>query len=162
MDVLERVLGGPKQRAEYEDFINRYEQGSPYSAIDDREAVDRYQQMAPQLSRDQYRASAEDAFARLSPAERADFSRWLRTRAVQQGVAVQDYDLNDDGIDDRVQHDPGELAEMTTRVQERQPNIFEQLLGKGGTRGMFDNPIAKIATAGIAAMAAQRLLGGRR
>jgi hypothetical protein len=162
MDVLERVFGGPKQRTEYEDFINRYEQGSPYQSLDAREAVDRYQQVAPQLSRDEYRSSAEDAFARLSPAERAEFSRWLRTRARQQGVSVPEFDLNDDGIDDRAQNDPGQLAEMTTRVQERQPNIFEQLLGKGGTGGMFDNPIAKIATAGIAAMAAQKLLGARR
>jgi hypothetical protein len=51
---------------------------------------------------------------------------------------------------------------MTTRVRDKEPNIFEQILGKGGTGGMFDNPIAKIATAGIAAMAAQKLLGGRR
>jgi hypothetical protein len=161
MDLLEKVLGGEK-KTEYEDFINRYEKGSPYDSIDDREAVDRYGQIAPQLSRDQYRDSAQDAFARLSPSERADFSRWLRTRANERGVSVQDYDLNDDGIDDRMQNDPRELAEMTTRVRDSEPNIFQQILGKGGTGGMFDNPIAKIATAGIAAMAAQRLLGGRR
>jgi hypothetical protein len=161
MDLLEKVLGGEK-KTEYEDFINRYEKGSPYDSIDDREAVDRYGQIAPQLSRDQYRDSAQDAFARLSPSERADFSRWLRTRASERGVSVQEYDLNDDGIDDRMQNDPRELAEMTTRVRDSEPNIFQQILGKGGTGGMFDNPIAKIATAGIAAMAAQRLLGGRR
>lgn len=162
MDLLERVFGEPKQRTEYEDFINRYEQGSPYSSIDDREALDKYQQVTPNLSRDQYKSSAEDAFARLSPAERAEFSQWLRTRAAQKGVSVPDYDLNDDGIDDRAQNSPGELAEMTTQVHEKQPSIFEQILGKGGTGGTFDNPIVKIATAGIAAMAAQKLLGGRR
>jgi hypothetical protein len=162
MDLLERVLGRPEKRTEYEDFINRYEQGSPYTSIDDREAVDRYHEVTPQLTRDEYKASAEAAFSRLSPAERAEFSQWLRTRANAQGVKVADYDLNDDGIDDRMQRNPGELAEMTTRVHDKEPNILEQLLGKGGTGGMFDNPIAKIATAGIAAMAAQRLLGGRR
>ncbi|HET9522126.1 MAG TPA: hypothetical protein VFO73_13845 [Candidatus Limnocylindrales bacterium] len=162
MDLLERVLGRPEKRTEYEDFINRYEQGSPYTSIDDREAVDRYHEVTPQLTRDEYKASAEAAFSRLSPAERAEFSQWLRTRANAQGVKVPDYDLNDDGIDDRMQRNPGELAEMTTRVHDKEPNILEQLLGKGGTGGMFDNPIAKIATAGIAAMAAQRLLGGRR
>jgi hypothetical protein len=162
MDLLERVLGRPEKRTEYEDFINRYEQGSPYTSIDDREAVDRYHEVTPQLTRDEYKASAEAAFSRLSPAERAEFSQWLRTRANAQGVTVPDYDMNDDGIDDRMQRNPGELAEMTTRVHDKEPNIFEQLLGKGGTGGMFDNPIAKIATAGIAAMAAQRILGGRR
>ena len=162
MDLLERVLGGQKQQGEYRDFIDRFDRGSPYDSIDDREAVERYEQVAPQLSRDQYRQSAEDAFGRLTPAERAEFSHWLRTKAQQRGVSVPDYDLDDDGIDDRMQRDPGQLAEMTTQLREREPNVFEQLLGKGGTGGPLDNPIAKVALAGIAAMAAQRLLGGRR
>ena len=162
MDLLDRVLGTPEKRAEYQDFIERYDRGSPYDSIDDREALDRYQQVTPELSRDQYRDSASETFSRLSPEERAEFSQWLRTRTSAQGVSVPDYDLNDDGIDDRAQKDPGELAEMTTRVREQQPSIFEQILGKGGTGGAFDNPIAKIAIAGIAAMAASKLMGGRR
>ena len=91
MDLLERVLGRPEQRTEYEDFIDRFEKGSPYDGIDDREAVDRYERVTPELSRSQYRESAEEAFDRLSPAERAEFSHWLRTRANQRGVTVPDY-----------------------------------------------------------------------
>ena len=162
MDLLERVLGGPQQRTEYQDFIDRFGRGSPYDSIPDDEAADRYQRVTPQLSRDQYRDAAADAFAKLSPQERAEFSHWLRTRASQQGVALPDYDLNDDGIDDRAQADPNDLAEMTTQVRDREPNLLEQLLGTGGTGGRYDNPIAKIALAGITAMAAQRLVGGRR
>jgi hypothetical protein len=162
MDLLERVLGGSNKQTEYRDIIDRFQRGSPYDSIPEDEALDRYRQVTPELSRDQYRDSATDAFSRLSPTERAEFSRWLRTRATQQGVSVPDYDLNDDGIDDRMQDDPRDLAEMTTRVRETEPNILEQLLGKGGTGGKFDNPIAKIALAGITAMAAQRLMGGRR
>ena len=162
MDLLERVLGSPEKRTEYQDFIDRYDRGSPYDSINDREAVDRYQQVTPELSRDQYRVSAAEAFSKLSPQERHEFSQWLRTRANAQGVSVPDYDLNDDGIDDRAQGDPGDLAEMTTRVREKDPSIFEQILGKGGTGGTFDNPIAKIAVAGIAAMAASKLMGVRR
>jgi hypothetical protein len=162
MDLLERVFGGPDKRNQFQDFIDKFQKGSsPYDDIDDREAVDRYGQIAPELSRDQYRESAADAFGRLSPQERSEFSHWLRNRASERGVSVPDYDLNDDGIDDRMQNDPGELAEMTTRVREREPNLFEQILGKGGTGGRFDNPIAKIAVAGIAAMAASKLMGRR-
>ena len=161
MDLLERVLGSPEKRTEYQDFIERYDAAPPYDTIEDREAVDRYGQVTPELSRDQYRDAARTRSA-SSPAERAEFSRWLRTRATERGVSVPDYDLNDDGIDDRAQNDPGELAEVTTRVREQEPNIFEQILGKGGTGGRFDNPIVKMAVAGIAAMAASRLMGARR
>ena len=70
--------------------------------------------------------------------------------------------LNDDGIDDRAQQDPGVLADMTTRMRTDQPNILEQLLGKSGTGGTFNNPLAKIALAGITAFAAQKIMGARR
>ena len=56
---------------------------------------------------------------------------------------MPDYDLNDDGIDDRAQQDPGVLADMTTRVRTNEPNILEQVLGKSGTGGTFNNPLAR-------------------
>ena len=161
MDFLNDLLGGGRKQ-QYEDFATRYQNGPPYDTIGDDEALERYSELSPNLSREDYRQSAEQAFTRLSPEERGEFSRWLRTRSQQQGVSVPDYDLNDDGIDDRMQQDPGQLAEMTTRMHDQNPNILEQLLGKGGTGGRFDNPIAKIALAGITAFAAQRLMGGRR
>ena len=124
--------------------------------------LQRYKELAPELSEDDYRASAQESYSQLTPQERSEFSRWLRTRTQQQGIQVPDYDLNDDGIDDRAQHDPGVLADMTTRMRTQQPNILEQLLGKGGTGGTFDNPIAKVVLAGLTAFAAQKLMGARR
>jgi hypothetical protein len=161
MDMLNDLLGGSRKQ-QYEDLATRYQDGPPYDTIGDDEAYERYHELGPNLSRDDYRQSAEEAFSRMSPEERREFSHWLRTRSKQQGVTVQDYDLDDDGIDDRMQQNPGELAEMTTRMRDRDPNILEQLLGKGGTGGRFDNPIAKIALAGITAFAAQKLMGSRR
>lgn len=161
MQILDDILGGSRKR-EYEDFATRYQNAPPYDTIGDDEALERYSELSPNLSHDDYRQSAEQAFSRLSPQERTEFSRWLRTKSQEQGVSVPDYDLNDDGIDDRMGQDPGQLAEMTTRMHDRDPNIFEQLLGKGGTGGTFDNPIVKIALAGITAFAAQKLMGGRR
>ncbi len=161
MDLLNDFLTGNRKQ-QYEDFATRYQNGPPYDTIGDDEALERYSELSPNLSHDDYRQSAEQAFTRLSPQERVEFSRWLRTKSQQQGVSVPDYDLNDDGIDDRMQQDPGQLAEMTTRIHDEDPNIFEQLLGKGGTGGQFDNPIVKVALAGITAFAAQRLMGALR
>ena len=161
MQILDEILGGSRKQ-QYEDFATRYQNAPPYDTIGDDEALERYSELSPNLSREDYRQSAEQAFTRLSPEERAEFSRWLRTKSQEQGVSVPDYDLNDDGIDDRMQRDPGQLAEMTTRMHDQNPNILEQLLGKGGTGGRFDNPIVKIALAGITAFAAQRLMGAAR
>jgi hypothetical protein len=161
MDMLERLVGGPQQQGELQDFANRVQQGQ-HDQVSDQETVQRYQQVAPALTTDQYRDSAEEAFAKLSPDERAQFSEWLRTHAQQQGVTLPGHDLNDQSLDTRAQEDPAHLADVTAQLHQQQPNILEQLMGRGGTGGTFDNPIAKMAFAGIAAMAAQKLMGGRR
>lgn len=156
MDMFKDLLGGgagsDDKRSEYEDFIGRYEQGSPYDGIGDDEAVQRYHEVDQRLDDDQYRDSAEAAFARLSPQERQEFARYMQTRAKSSG-----FDDFDAGRGD----DPAELARMTSQVRQKDPNMLEQLMGRGGTGGPLDNPIAKAAFAGIAAMAASKFMGRR-
>jgi hypothetical protein len=67
-----------------------------------------------------------------------------------------------DGIDGRYQ-DPRMLAQVTSRMERQQPGIRGQLLGGGGggADGMLDNPLAKAALAGVAAMAIKRIAGAR-
>ncbi len=160
LDFLQNLLGGGQQRQEYHDFVNRYDQGPPWAGISDQEAVHRYQQVAPQLPPDTYQQSAEEAFARMSPQQRQEFARYLQQRSQQHGVDFPDF--NRDGIDDRYQ-DPGQLARVTSRMEQQQPGILGDLLGGGGGGGgsMLNNPLAKAALAGIAAMAAQRFLSGQ-
>jgi len=154
MDLLNSILGDSQKRSQYDDFIGRYRQGTPYDGIDDDEAVQRYEEVTPQLSDEDYEESAEKAFSQLSPDERREFAQFMRQRAQQRGIP----DFDGDGIDDRMQ-DPRELAQMTSKVRQRDPNVLEQLMGKGGTGGPLDNPIAKIAFAGIAAFAASKIMG---
>ena len=75
MDLLERVLGSPEKRTEYQDFIDRYDAAPPYDTIEDREAVDRYRQVTPELSRDQYRDAAANAFGKALPRRSVPSSR---------------------------------------------------------------------------------------
>ena len=178
MDVLQNILGGGQQRQQYQEFINRYDQGAPYDGISDEEALSRYQQVAPQLPPDVYQESAREAFARLSPQERMQLGRYLQQQTRQQGHNFPD--LNRDGIDDRLQ-DPNYLAQVTGQMHQQQPNLLGQLLGGalgggamggGGTMGgamgggggvgdLLNNPIAKAALAGIAATAVKRMMSGR-
>ena len=154
---LQNLLGGGQQRQEYQDYVNRYDQGHPSQGYSNQEVADRYQQVARQLPPDVYQQSAEEAFNRMSPQERQEFGRYLQQRGQQQGMSFPD--MNQDGVDDRLQ-DPRELARMTTRMHEQQPDMLSQLLGgKSGTA--LDNPMVKAAAAGIAAMAARKILTGR-
>lgn len=163
MDLLQNLLGGGQQRREFEDFMGRYDQGSPYDGISGEEAYNRFQQVAPQLPPDMFEDSARDAFGRMSPQERMQFGQLLRQRAQQQNYQFPD--MNQDGIDDRYQ-DPSYLAQMTGRMQRQQPGLLGQLLGGGqqsvggGLGDMLSNPLAKAALGGIAAMAVRRMMSG--
>ena len=108
--------------------------------------------------------AAQAAFARMSPEERAEFGRYMAEQAQRQG---HDFiDLNQDGIDDRLQ-DPDYLARTTTQAHQKEPGLLGQLFGgsgghsSGGTGGgMLRSPLAKGVLGGIAAYGLSRMLGG--
>jgi len=166
MDLLQNLLGGGQQRQQYQDFVQRYDQGHPSEGYSGQEVMQRYQQVAANLPPQQFEESAAQAFARLTPEERRQFGLFLQQRAQQQGISVPD--LNQDGIDDRFQQDPRALAQMTSRMEQQQPGLLGQLLGgnggggSGGVGEMLNNPLAKAALAGIAAMAVKNMLGNQR
>ena len=162
MNLLQSILGGAQQQQDYQDFIQRYDRGAPWEGISDREALERYQQVAPQLPPGMYQDSSEQAFRQLTPQQRLEFGRYLQRQAPQYGFGGQD--LNGDGIEDRFQ-DPAYLSQVTGRMHEQQPGLLGQVLGGalggggGGAGSLLSSPIAKAALAGIAAVAAQRYLG---
>jgi hypothetical protein len=160
MNILEQILGSGQQRQQYQDFTQRYDNGAPWDGISDQEAIERYQQVAPRLTPDMYQQSAQEAFSRLTPQQRMQFGQYLQQQARQQNVQVPD--LDQDGVDDRFQ-DPSYLAQVTGRMDQQQPGLLGQLLGGDGAGGqsILENPIAKAALAGIAAVAVKKMMGGR-
>lgn len=164
------------QRTKAQDFVSRYEQGSPYDKIGDDEVLNNYQSVAGRLSPQEFEDSAAEAYARLSPEERRQFAQYLQ----QQG-----------GTDLAHTDDPRQLAQYTSRMQAEQPNGLAGLLGGGGgglggmlggsggggglgsmlggalggqsqsQGGALQNPMAKAVMGGIAAMAMKKMMGGR-
>ena len=151
MDMLQQVLGG-QSREQVDDFVRRYDRGSPWDGIDDDEALQQYRRVTPALSDDQYVAAAQESFSRLSPEQRAEFGGWLQQEARRRGSPVPD--LDGDGI-----QDASRLAGATNQLRQQQPGLLEGLLGGAG--GGLGSPIAKAALGGIAAMAASKVIGGR-
>ena len=155
----------------YHDFANRYQQ-SPQD-VSHQEAVNNYHQVAPQLPPAVYQQAAQDAFARMSPEERMQFGRYVAQQTQQQGYNF--IDMNQDGIDDRLQ-DPNFLAQKTTQVQQEEPGLLGRLFGGGdeeqpsgvpmapppseSSGGMLSSPLAKGALGGIAAFGISRMLSG--
>ncbi len=164
MDFLKAIFGGGQESEhDYRNFVNRYEQGLPHEGYSDEEVSSRYQQVSRHLPPDLYQQSAQEVFSRMSPQQRMQFGQYLQQQARQQNFNFPD--LNQDGIDDRLQ-DPRYLAQATGRIHQQQPDMLGQLLNgaagslMGGNRGgnALNNPLAKGAMAGIAAMAVKHLM----
>jgi hypothetical protein len=176
MSIFDQILGGGQQQQEYQDFVNRYDQGSPWEGITDQEALDRYGQIAPQLSQDQYVDAAQHAFAQMSPDQRMEFGQFVQQQAMQQGISLPGMGGGMGGF-----QDPGFLAQMAGMLFQQQPGLLSQILGGSmggmmgggmmgggmlggnamGGGGMLNSPIARAALAGIAAMAVKRMMGRR-
>lgn len=159
---------GRRRRAT--DFVDRYERGAPYEGIGDDEVIQNYRAVAGRLSPQEYEEAASEAFQRMSREERREYKRMLR----EQGGAQ--FDDDDD--------DPRTLARSTAqyRQQSSGDDPLASLFGGGGlggmmggalggglmgggggssSGGMLNNPIAKAALGGIAAVAMKRMMGGR-
>jgi hypothetical protein len=175
MDSFSNLLDGDR-REELLDFAERYERGAPYDDISEEEAVSRYREVFPELSGEDYRHSAREAFSRMEPEERVEFGKQLRDQSLQQGYDFPDLPDANDG-ENRFQ-DPGYLAQVTARMRREQPDLLEGLIGDGGAGlvggmmgegmtggegasgdgGMLGNPVAKAALAGIAAIGVKRIV----
>jgi hypothetical protein len=157
LDMLQSVLGGGQKRQEYEEFVNRYDKGEPHEGISEDEAASRYQEVSSQLSDDDYELSAREAFERMSPEQRRQLAQMVRRQGREKNVRLDQFDAADDERD----ADPAELARMTRHVRKQQPGGLAALLGGGGgggVAGILSNPVAKSALAGVAAMAAKKVL----
>jgi hypothetical protein len=76
---------------------------------------------------DKYLQKAKEVFARMSPEGRVRFGRYLGEKAQQQGHTF--IDLNEDGIDDRLQ-DPTFLAHKTNQIRQEQPGLLSNIFGR--------------------------------
>lgn len=164
MGILDDLLGSGQVRNQFQDFVKRYEQGNPAEGYTDQEVIERYRDVAHAVPPDQYAQAAQEALARLSPEERAEFVKMLQERARTRGVALPQ----------RMGADPKDLGQVVTDLHEK-PGQLRDLLGGddsqapqgagagAGTSALTNvlaSPLAKAALAGIAAMIVRRVTQG--
>ena len=169
MNMLENLLGGGQQQADYQNFVNRYDQGAPHEGYSGQEVMDRYSQVAPNLPSNSYMQAAEQAFERMPPQQRQEFGQFLQQQAQQNNVNIPQFSQ---GASPEQFQNSGFLAQALGSVHQQQPGLVGQLLGgvmggggstggSGGVGGVLSNPAAKAALAGIAAMAVKQFMGQR-
>lgn len=167
---MDQILGGlfggnddddePTRRNRANDFVQRYQQGAPEDDIDGMEAMQNYRQVSDNLSPDEYEDAAREAFGRMQPNQRQQFGQMLQQQMGGQG-----------GQGGPVE-DPRELAGLTRQFRQQQPGGLASLFGGGGgnSRGgndgggigdMLQNPIARAALGGVAAIAMQKMFNKR-
>lgn len=126
MGFLENLLGSTQHQQDYQNFVDRYEQGPPHEGYSGQEVMDRYQQVAPNVPQDTYRQAAEEAFSRLTPEQRTQFVQHLQQQASDRGLNYPD--LNRPTADERFQ-DPQFLAQTVSGMHQQQPGLLGQILG---------------------------------
>ena len=143
MGLLDDLTNGGQPRDEYQDFVGPYDQGAPYDGISPEEAQSRHDQLAQQLSPDDYGQAAQSAFGDLSPDQRTEIGQQLADHAQRQGI-------EGDQIGNAQQGDPTSMGALAGMLHGQSPGALGQLLG-GGQAGTG-------ALAGIVANAARRFL----
>lgn len=186
MSFLNNLMGGGDERGQdYQDFVQRYAQGSPYDGFSDEEALQRHDEVAQNLSPEEYQQSAYEALEQMDPQERAQFGEQLREQGYQQGLDLPGLDRAGDG-------DPNLLSGLLGGMHAQNPSMLGQLMGGpmagglggggGGLGGLVSGALgggnamgggglggmaggllgggaSKGVLGGIAAMAARRYLG---
>ena len=151
------------QRQRARDFADRAERNP--RDLDTNEVLQNYRATTSRLSPEQYQRAAEEAFSKMSPDERRELKREMRRRSRMQN--------QDDRDDD---DSPAVLAQSAQQAHQEHESGggLAGLFGLGGSdnktvdnaksglENVLDNPLAKVAIAGIAAAAAKHLADPNR
>lgn len=145
MGLLDELTGSGQVQQDYQDFVNRYDQGASYDGISQDEALQRHDELAQQLSPDDYQQAAQGSFANMADDERSQLGQQLMSQAQDQGIDTSH-------LGSAAQGDPSAMGGLAGMLHQEAPGMLGQVLGGGGQAG-------KGALAGIVASAARQFLG---
>jgi len=164
--MVDQMLGGlfgsqdqddvPTRQRRAHDFIDRHQRGA-HDQMPDAEVLQNYRAATANLSPQEYQQAAAEAMRQMTPEQRRELRHYLKHRSNDQINPADD--------------SPEEVANAMQQAHQQQQGSGGLLshLGLGGSeggpsmpdtsglQGILDNPIAKVAIAGVAAMAAKKL-----
>jgi hypothetical protein len=135
MNLLDGLLSGA-QGDEHRDFLRRYQEGGdPTSGFSLPEALQRFGQIVPNLSPDQFQHAAQQSFNNMSPQLRDQFGQILQQQAQQHGLNLPDLL----GAGQQQLQNPNFLAGVTSNMH--QNGMLNQILAGAlsGAMGGFSH-----------------------
>lgn len=143
----------PNNQQMYQQYANAWDQGT-YHQIPQQEAWQNYNQFVQNAPPQMVQQVHQQYYEQMPQQQRAGIVGGLLNGLMQRGVNPQQIGIQNT---DPNTMSPYDAARVTGYAQQQQPDLLHQILGPGGALGSTG---AKLAVAGIAALAAKQLLGG--
>jgi len=123
----------------YQQYAQAYDSGN-YEQIDPNQAYGHVQQFMQNAPPETQQQVYQQYFQQMPAEQRQQFAQQM----------PQQYAMDP--------NNPQMMAQGFHQAAQQQPDILHQILGPGGA---LSNPLAKVAVAGLAAVAAKHLLSGQ-
>ncbi len=145
-------FGQPNQPM-YQQYANHWDQGT-YDQIPPQEAQQNYQQFIQNAPPQMVQQVHEQYYQQMPPDQHAGLMQGLLGGLAQRGLDPRQAGIQNT---DPYSMSPQDSARVTSYAQQQAPDLLHQVMGPGGPLGSTG---AKLAVAGIAALAAKQFLGG--
>ena len=137
----------------YQQYANSWDQGT-YSQLPEQQARQNYQQFVQNAPPQMVEQAHQQYYEQMPPQQRGGLMQGLIGSLMGQGFNPQQSGAQN--IHNPQNMSPQDAARLTGYAQQQNPDILHQIMGPGGPLGSTG---AKLAVAGIAALAAKQLLG---
>ncbi|HYX48223.1 MAG TPA: hypothetical protein VE843_00650 [Ktedonobacteraceae bacterium] len=137
----------------YQQYANSWNQGT-YGQLPEQEARQNYNQFVQNAPPQMIEQAHQQYYQQMPQQQRGNLMQSLIGTLTQQGYNPQQAGIP---TNNPYNMSPQDAARLTSYAQQQNPDILHQIMGPGGPLGSTG---AKLAVAGIAAIAAKQLLGG--
>ncbi len=143
----------PNNQQMYQNYANAWDQGT-YNQLPEQEAHQNYRQFVQNAPPEMVQQVHEQYYEQMPPQQRGGLMQGLMGALTQQGYNPQQAGIQNA---DPYSMSPRDAGRLSAYAGQQNPDILHQIMGPGGPLGSTG---AKLAVAGIAALAAKQILGG--
>ena len=137
----------------YQQYANHWDQGT-YEQIPPGQAQQNYQQFVQNAPPQMVEQVHQQYYQQLPPQQQGSLMQSLMGGLMQRGINPQQAGIQNT---DPYSMSPQDAARLTGYAAQQSPDLLHQIMGPGGALGSTG---AKLAVAGLAALAAKQILGG--